>query len=150
MRAVVQRVSHSCVTVEGARTGETGCGLLVLVGVAKTDKATEASKLAQKVAFLRIFEDEQGKLNKSVGDIGGGVLVVSNFTLYGDCRRGRRPDFSAAAAFDDAYALYNEFVAELMKAGVENIQSGRFGADMQVELINDGPVTIMLDTDDLI
>jgi len=149
LKAVIQRVAHACVTVDGAQTGYIGSGLLVMLGVSKTDGCKQAQKIAKKVASLRIFDDEQGKLNKSVGEIGGGVLVISNFTLYADCRKGRRPDFSKAASFDTAFKRYNDFISALMAAGVENIQTGRFGADMKVELLNDGPVTVVIDSEEL-
>ena len=149
MKAVIQRVAHACVTVDGAKTGFIGSGLLVMLGVSKNDKYEQAQKLANKIASLRIFDDEQGKLNKSVGEIGGGVLVISNFTLYADCRKGRRPDFSKAASFEAAFIRYNDFISALMVAGVEDIQTGRFGADMKVELLNDGPVTIVIDSEEL-
>jgi D-aminoacyl-tRNA deacylase len=149
MRAVLQRALSARVTVEGACVGEIGAGLLILLGVSTQDGEAEAALLAAKIAGLRIFEDGAGKLNRSLIDIGGGVLVVSNFTLYGNCRRGRRPDFIKAAPYDRAKQLYEKFIALLREQGVERIETGRFGADMRVELVGDGPVTLILDTDEL-
>lgn len=140
MRAVVQRVRRARVSVGEAVTGEIGAGLLVLLGVAPTDGPAEVAWMADKVAGLRIFADAEGKMNLSVRDVGGGVLVVSQFTLYGDVARGRRPSFGAAARPELAEPLY-EAVADALGAA-----RGRFGADMQVELVNDGPVTLLLDS----
>jgi D-aminoacyl-tRNA deacylase len=145
MRALVQRVSEARVTVEGRVVGEIGAGLLVLLGVAHTDTAAQAAWLAGKVAGLRIFEDADGKMNGSVADVSGGVLAVSQFTLYGDCRKGRRPSFDAAARPDQARALYDGFVTELRALGVP-VATGVFQAHMQVALVNDGPVTIMIES----
>ena len=149
MRAVLQRVASARVTVDGEAVGETGPGLLILLGVSKVDGETEAGLLARKAAALRIFEDGAGKLNRSLLDTHGGALVVSNFTLYADCRHGRRPDFLRAASYECAQALYESFCAALTKEGVAQLARGRFGSDMQVSLQNDGPVTIILDTDEL-
>lgn len=148
MKAVFQRVSHASVTVDGEVVGAVAAGVLLLVGVQQEDTAAEAAVLAQKVANLRIFRDESGKMNRSVLDIGGGVLAVSQFTLCADTRHGRRPDFFAAARPETALPLFETVVSELKKAGVAEVQTGVFGADMQVELLNDGPVTILLDTEE--
>ena len=145
MRAVVQRVSRAKVTVDDAVTGEIGRGLLVLLGVAKDDSESDADYLAEKICGLRIFEDENGKMNLAVGEIGGAVLVVSQFTLYGDVRRGKRPSFDAAALPDDARRLYEYFVGRVRATSLR-CETGQFQAMMQVELVNDGPVTILLDS----
>lgn len=145
MRAVVQRVTRASVTVEGELTGQIGCGLLVLLGVAENDAESDAAYLAEKIAGLRIFEDNAGKMNLSVLDIGGAVLAVSQFTLYGDVRRGKRPSFDAAARPERARELYEYFVARVRAAGLR-CETGRFQAMMDVELINAGPVTILLDS----
>ena len=146
MRAVVQRVSHAQVTVEGRVTGRIDAGLMILLGVGRQDTNEVATSMAEKVANLRIFEDEQGKMNKSLLEVKGGVLVVSQFTLYGDARGQRRPSFMAAAPPDKAFALYEEFNAALRKLGV-TVATGVFQAMMSVELVNQGPVTILLDSD---
>jgi D-aminoacyl-tRNA deacylase len=146
MRAVVQRVRRCRVVVDGSVAGEIGAGLLVLLGVAKTDNETAADYLVEKVLGLRIFEDEQEKMNLSVRDAGGAVLVVSQFTLYGDVRRGKRPSFDAAARPEEAKRLYEYFVSKVRSAGVR-CETGRFQAMMDVELVNQGPVTILLDSD---
>jgi D-aminoacyl-tRNA deacylase len=145
MRAVVQRVSRAQVTVDGEVTGKIGQGLLVLLGVAREDTEAAADYLADKIAGLRIFEDGDGKMNLDVAAIGGGVLVVSQFTLYGDLRRGKRPSFDAAAPPDRARQLYEYFVERIRAAGLP-CETGRFQEMMQVELVNDGPVTILLDS----
>jgi D-tyrosyl-tRNA(Tyr) deacylase len=145
MRAVVQRVAEAAVTVEGRRVGAIGPGLLVLLGVGREDKEEDADALAEKVVHLRIFEDEQGQMNRSVLDTGGSVLVVSQFTLYGDARRGRRPGFSAAAPPEEANRLYRHFVGKVAASGVE-VAEGVFRAMMDVSLVNRGPVTILLDS----
>jgi len=145
MRAVVQRVSRARVTVAGEITGEIGRGLLVLLGVGNTDTETDADYLAEKVVGLRIFEDDAGKMNRSVGEVGGTVLAVSQFTLYGDARRGRRPSFDAAARPEQARALYEYFVEKIRGAGLR-CETGRFQEMMEVELVNEGPVTILLDS----
>jgi D-tyrosyl-tRNA(Tyr) deacylase len=144
MRLVLQRVSSARVLVDGAVAAEIGRGLLVLVGVTHGDTEEQARHLAGKVAGLRVFEDDQGKMNRSVADVGGSVLVVSQFTLYGDCRSGRRPSFDAAAPADQARALYGRFAAEIAALGVP-FATGVFQAHMQVELVNDGPVTLILE-----
>ena len=146
MRAVVQRVSRARVTVAGETTGEIGRGLLVLLGVSKTDTGSTADYLAEKVAGLRIFEDAEGKMNLDVQQSGGAVLVVSQFTLYGDVRKGKRPSFDDAARPEEARRLYEHFVANLRGFGL-NVETGRFQEMMQVELVNDGPVTILLDSE---
>ncbi len=148
MRAVIQRVSRAQVAVDGEVTGEIGCGLLVLLGVAQADTETDAGYLAEKIAGLRIFEDENGKMNLSVADIRGAVLVVSQFTLYGDVRRGKRPSFDGAAAPQQARALYEYFLERVRAAGLP-CETGRFQENMQVEMVNDGPVTILLDSSKL-
>jgi len=145
MRAVVQRVSSARVTVNGEITGQIGLGLLVLLGVGREDTEADASYLAEKIAGLRVFEDDQGKMNSSVQDVGGGVLAVSQFTLYGDARRGRRPSFDDAAPPDKARQLY-EFFVEQIRAASLRCETGRFHEMMKVELVNEGPVTILLDS----
>ena len=145
MRAVVQRVSRAKVTVNGEITGQIARGLLVLLGVGQTDTEADADYLAEKIAGLRIFEDEAGRMNLSVADVQGAVLAVSQFTLYGDVRRGKRPSFDAAARPERARELYEYFVARIRAAGLP-CETGRFQEMMQVELVNDGPVTILLDS----
>ena len=145
MRVVVQRVSRAKVSVNGVSAGEIGRGLLVLLGVCQTDTKSDAAYLAEKIAGLRIFEDEKGKMNLAIAEIGGGVLVVSQFTLYGDVRRGKRPSFDAAAPPEKARELYEYFVERIRASGLP-CQTGRFQEMMQVELVNDGPVTILLDS----
>jgi D-tyrosyl-tRNA(Tyr) deacylase len=146
MRAVVQRVSRCRVTVAGEVVGEIGRGLLVLLGVGQNDTEAAADYLAEKVAGLRIFEDSAGKMNLAVGEAGGAVLVVSQFTLYGDVRRGKRPSFDAAAKPEQARHLYEYFVECIRAAGLR-CETGRFQEMMDVELVNDGPVTILLDSE---
>ena len=148
MRAVVQRVSEGRVTVEGALTGEIGPGLVILLGVGATDTAAEVELLARKVAELRIFSDAAGRFNHSALDIGAELLVVSQFTLFADCRRGRRPSFSSAARPEVAVSLYESFVTALRGMGLR-VATGQFQAMMVVDIRNDGPVTIWLDTDQL-
>ena len=145
MRAVVQRVASARVTVAGRVVGEIGRGLLVFVGVGQADDPSDVAYIAGKVRELRVFEDDTGKMNRSLADVGGSVLVVSQFTLYGDCRRGRRPSFDAAAAPDEARALYDDVARSLRGAGLA-VQTGEFQALMQVELVNDGPVTLLLES----
>lgn len=145
MRAVVQRVVRGAVQVEGRLINETGHGLVVLLGVGRGDTADDAGYLAHKIAHLRLFEDEEGKMNLSVMETGGCVLAVSQFTLYGDCRKGRRPGFSEASPPDEARDLYHIFVDELEKLGLK-VATGCFREHMTVEIINDGPVTLLLDS----
>jgi D-aminoacyl-tRNA deacylase len=146
MRAVVQRVSRCRVTVGGNVVGEIGAGLLILLGVSKPDNETAADYLVEKIIGLRIFEDADGKMNLSVQDSGGSVLVVSQFTLYGDVRRGRRPSFDDAARPEEAKRLYEYFVDKVRAAGLR-CETGQFQAMMEVELVNSGPVTIMVDSE---
>ena len=144
MRAVIQRVSRAAVRVEGAAVAEIGAGLLVLLGVAAEDTETDAGRLAAKVARLRVFADEAGRFDRAVVDVGGAVLVVSQFTLLADTAKGNRPSFTAAAPPDDAERLYERFSGALRQLGL-TVEQGVFGAKMEVELVNDGPVTIVLD-----
>lgn len=148
MRAVVQRVSRASVEVDGAVVGSVGRGILILLAVGHEDTAATAEKLATKIAALRIFEDDQGKMNRSLVEIGGAVLCISQFTLLADVRRGNRPSFSAAAPPAHASSLYDSFCAQLRKTGLA-CETGVFGADMQVSLVNDGPVTLVIDSGDL-
>jgi D-aminoacyl-tRNA deacylase len=145
MRAVVQRVSRAKVVVNGEITGQIGLGLLVLLGIGLEDAEADAAYLAEKVCGLRIFEDNQGKMNRSTQEAGGGVLAVSQFTLYGDVRRGKRPSFDAAAPPEQARGLYEFFVERIRESGLR-CETGRFQETMQVELVNEGPVTILLDS----
>jgi len=145
MRAVVQRVSRAKVAVNTEVSGEIARGLLVLLGVAQTDTQSDADYLADKIAGLRIFEDNEGKMNRAAAEVGGEVLVVSQFTLYGDVRRGKRPSFDAAAPPQKARELYDYFVQRIRAAGLP-CRTGRFQETMRVELVNDGPVTILLDS----
>ncbi|NLY43167.1 MAG: D-tyrosyl-tRNA(Tyr) deacylase [Clostridiaceae bacterium] len=147
MRAVVQRVTQSKVTVDGKITGKIGAGLMVLLGVAPQDTSGDVDYMAEKILNLRIFQDEEGKMNKSLLDIDGELLVVSQFTLYGDCRKGRRPSFTNAAPPDHANKLYEEFIEKCKSMGVKNVQSGVFGAHMHVSIENDGPVTLLIDSE---
>jgi D-tyrosyl-tRNA(Tyr) deacylase len=146
MRVVVQRVSRARVSVDGRTTGEIAAGLMILLAVGKEDSSAVASSMAEKVANLRIFEDDNGKMNRSLLDVNGAALVVSQFTLYGDARGQRRPSFIAAAAPDKASALYEEFNAALRDLGL-TVATGIFQAMMSVELVNEGPVTILLDSE---
>ena len=145
MRAIIQRVSKASVTVEGQVIGKIGRGLLVLLGIGKGDEQNEATLLAEKITNMRIFPDQEGRFNRSVLDINGEVLVVSQFTLYADTRRGRRPSFSEAAAPEQAAPLVDAFVEALLERGLA-VASGVFGAHMYVDLQNDGPVTVILDS----
>lgn len=148
MRAVIQRVKHSSVTVDGKILGEIGNGLLVLLGVTHTDTEKEVNWMASKVKDLRIFEDAEGKMNLGLEDIKGELLVISQFTLYGNCIKGRRPGFTEAAKPDLAEPLYEKFLEKCRSFGIKT-ESGEFGADMKVELLNDGPVTMIIDTKDI-
>lgn len=149
MRVVLQRVKQAEVKVDQEVVGAIGHGLLLLVGFTEGDGEREIGHLAEKVVHLRIFEDENGKMNLSLLDVGGAILSVSQFTLYGDCRKGRRPNFMAAARPDEAKALYDRWNEKLRELGV-TVETGRFGAMMEVSLINDGPVTLMLDSAELV
>lgn len=148
MRALIQRVKRARVTVDGEVTGDIGPGLLLLLGAGEGDTAKERDYILEKTLNLRIFADEAGKMNLSLLDTGGALLVVSQFTLYADTRRGRRPSFTRAMAPDQAEAMYEDFVTRARARGVQ-VETGRFAAMMDVELVNDGPVTIMLDSADL-
>ncbi len=147
MKAVIQRVTFSNVKVDGETIGEIEKGFMILLGVAEGDGRNEADFLAKKIANMRIFEDENGKMNLSILQTGGACLVISQFTLCADCKKGNRPSFVGAAKPDEAESLYEYFMEKLKNNGVEKIESGSFGADMKVTLLNDGPVTIILDTD---
>jgi D-tyrosyl-tRNA(Tyr) deacylase len=149
MRAVIQRVRRGQVTVEGQAVGEIGPGFVILLGIGHSDGPVEADRLAAKIANLRIFADDEGRTNLSLLDVGGEALVISQFTLYADCRKGRRPSFVRAARPDVAAPLVETFAGELRRAGVGRVETGEFGAMMLVEIENDGPFTIVLDTDDL-
>lgn len=145
MRAVVQRVARARVLIDGEVAGQVERGLLVLLGITHTDTVDQAKWLADKIVGLRIFEDDQGKMNRDVAEVGGSVLIVSQFTLYGDCRKGRRPSFIDAAPPPVAIPLYEEFINAVKAQGIP-VATGRFGAMMQVELVNDGPVTLIVDS----
>ena len=145
MKLVIQRVKQASVTVDGERISEIGQGLLVLAGVSHNDTPFDARHLAYKTANLRIFQDDDDKMNRSVEDVGGKVLAVSQFTLYGDCAKGNRPSYIAAARPKQGEAIFNEYVLALEKLGLP-AKTGRFGADMKVELLNDGPVTLILES----
>jgi len=149
MRAVIQRVREGRVSVEGQTIGEIGQGLVILLGAGHDDGQVQADKLADKIANLRIFSDAEGKTNLSTLDVGGDALVISQFTLYADCRKGRRPSFVHAAHPDAAEPLVDYFADRLRQAGIRRVETGEFGAMMLVEIHNDGPFTIFLDTDDL-
>jgi len=145
MKLVVQRVKQASVTVDGKRISEIGSGLLVLVGVSHSDTPFDARHLARKTAKLRIFQDDEGKMNRSVEEVGGAVLAVSQFTLYGDCTKGNRPSYITAARPEQGEARFNEYVQELDRLGFPP-KTGIFGADMKVDLLNDGPVTLILES----
>jgi len=147
MRALLQRVTQASVVVEGSVVGKIGAGLLILLGVSKPDTTVDAGFLVDKVVNLRIFPDAGGKMNRSLLDTGGSLLVVSQFTLYGDCRKGRRPGFDAAAPAEQARALYESFVEIARRSGLR-VETGVFQAHMEVALVNDGPVTLMLETNE--
>ena len=148
MRACIQRVTEARVTVNGAMTGQINRGLVVLLGVGHSDTQTEVNWLAEKIVGLRVFEDDAGKMNRSLPEVGGAMLVVSQFTLYGDARRGRRPSFTDAAPPELAEQLYHEFVEKVRAASVE-VAVGKFREHMLVSLVNDGPVTLWIDTADI-
>lgn len=146
MRFVIQRVTEASVTIDGEISGKIGKGYLVLIGVADTDTKEIADKMIRKMIGLRIFEDEQGKTNLSLADVDGGLLLVSQFTLYANCKRGNRPSFIEAGKPDMANEMY-EYIIEKCRESVDEVQTGEFGADMKVQLLNDGPFTILLDSD---
>ncbi len=148
MRLLLQRVTEASVTIQGERISAIGPGLLVLVGIGPQDGEAQVQYLAQKAVSLRIFSDEEGKMNRSLLESGGQMLAVSQFTLYGNCKKGRRPSFVGAAAPEQANRLYEAFLSQVERLGVP-VQAGRFGAEMQVALVNDGPVTLWLDSDEL-
>lgn len=148
MRFVIQRVTEASVTIDGEISGKIGKGYLVLIGVADTDTKEIADKMIRKMIGLRIFEDEQGKTNLSLADVDGGLLLVSQFTLYANCKRGNRPSFIEAGKPDMANEMY-EYIIEKCRESVDEVQTGEFGADMKVQLLNDGPFTILLDSDKL-
>ena len=148
MRFVIQRVTEASVTIDGEISGKIGKGYLVLIGVADTDTKEIADKMIRKMIGLRIFEDEQGKTNLSLADVDGGLLLVSQFTLYANCKRGNRPSFIEAGKPDIANEMY-EYIIEKCRESVDEVQTGEFGADMKVQLLNDGPFTILLDSDQL-
>lgn len=148
MRAVLQRVKSAQVSIDGAVTGKIGNGILLLLGVSAQDGPKEADFLAEKAVNLRIFEDAEGKMNLSLLDTGGEMLIVSQFTLYGDCRKGRRPSFTGAARPETAVPLYERFIANIQASGIP-VKTGTFGAEMLVALENDGPVTLLLDTEEI-
>ena len=148
MRVVLQRVKHASVHVDGRETGSIGQGFLILLGVSDEDDETIADKMADKICRLRIFEDENGKTNRSLQDVDGEILVVSQFTLYADCRKGNRPSFTNAARPETAIPLYEAFIARCRESGLP-VETGEFGADMKVDLLNDGPVTLWMDTKDM-
>ena len=145
MRAVVQRVSRANVVIAADTVGDIGSGLVVLLGITHTDTPSQAQWLAEKVAGLRIFNDAEGKMNHDLVDVGGAMLIVSQFTLYGDCRKGKRPSFIDAAPPSIAIPLYETFINSVKALGI-SVAEGRFGADMKVELVNDGPVTLIVDS----
>ncbi len=147
MRAVIQRVTESSVSVDGNVVGACQKGYMILVGVVKGDTPAEAELLARKTASLRVFEDENGKMNKSVLDINGEILAISQFTLCADCKKGNRPSFTDSEEPENAKYLYELYCSELLKNGVRRVEKGIFAADMKVSLVNDGPVTILFDTD---
>lgn len=149
MKAVIQRVKHASVTIDGVQVSAVNMGYLILLGVEQGDTKADADKLVKKIPVLRIFEDENEKMNLSCLDVDGEILVVSQFTLCADCSHGRRPSFTKSAPPAEAEMLYEYFVEELNKAGVKKVETGRFGVDMKVDLLNDGPVTIILDSKDL-
>ena len=148
MRAVLTKVKHASVTIDGELKGKIGRGFLILLGVAPDDTEEKCRKMADKLCSLRIFDDENDKINLSLDDVGGELLIISQFTLYGNCRKGRRPDFLAAARPEVAIPLYEKFVALCREKGFHT-ETGEFGADMLVQSVNDGPLTLIVDTDQL-
>jgi D-tyrosyl-tRNA(Tyr) deacylase len=148
MRAVVTKVQHASVTIDGNVRGRIGQGFLVLLGITHDDTEAQARKLADKICSLRIFEDESGKMNRGLDEVSGELLIISQFTLYGNCRRGRRPEFLAAARPETAIPLYEKFIALCREKGFRT-ETGEFGAYMQVDSLNDGPLTLIVDTDQL-
>ena len=148
MRAVLTKVKHASVTIDGELKGKIGRGFLILLGVAPDDTEEKCRKMADKLCSLRIFDDENDKINLSLDDVGGELLIVSQFTLYGDCRKGNRPSFTGAARPETAIPLYEAFIARCRESGLP-VETGEFGADMKVELLNDGPVTLWMDTKDM-
>ncbi len=146
MKAVLQRVINSSVSIDGKVHGSVDKGFMILLGVVKDDTKEDADKLIKKIPYLRVFEDENGKMNLSCLDVGGEILVISQFTLCADCSHGRRPSFTNSAPPNEAESLYEYFADELKKTGISKVETGVFGADMKVSLINDGPVTIVLDS----
>ncbi len=149
MKAVIQRVANAAVEVDGVTVGKCGKGFMILLGVMQGDSEADADKLVNKTVNLRIFEDEHGKMNLSALDVGTEMLVVSQFTLCADCTHGRRPSFTPAATPKEANGLYEYFTSRLKEAGISRVENGVFGADMQVSLVNDGPVTIILNSEEL-
>lgn len=149
MKTVIQRVKYSSVVIDGKEVSQTGVRFLILLGVEQGDTMADADKLVKKIPVLRVFEDDNGKMNLSCLDIGGEIMVVSQFTLCADCSHGRRPSFTASAPPDLANELYEYFVSQLKNSGVKRVETGVFGADMKVSLNNDGPVTIILESKDL-
>ena len=147
MRLVYQRVKRASVTADGVPTGDIGVGALLLLGVGQEDTEEDGAWLADKAIALRVFEDENGRMNHSLRDIDGELLVVSNFTLYGDCRKGRRPDFTSAGAPAEAKRLYDRFLEQLRERGVRRVEAGVFGADMAIDMTADGPVTLVIDSE---
>lgn len=148
MRAVVQRVTHASVTIDGQVHGKIDNGLMILLGIREGDTEAEVDYLADKCMGQRIFSDENDKMNLSVRDVGGSLLIISQFTLYGDCKKGNRPSFTRAARPEAAIPLYERFIARCRDSGIK-VETGEFGADMKVELLNDGPVTIVMDTEEM-
>lgn len=146
MRALIQRVAHASVTISGVVSGQIDSGLLILLGIEEADDVTDIDWLCGKISRLRIFSDDEGKMNRSVTDVAGGLLVVSQFTLFASTKKGNRPSFVRSAKPDVAVPLYEQFVASLAKTAERAVETGEFGADMQVELLNDGPVTIWMDS----
>lgn len=149
MKAVLQRVINSSVSIDGKVHGSVDKGFMIILGVVKDDTKEDADKLIKKIPYLRVFEDENGKMNLSCLDVGGEILVISQFTLCADCSHGRRPSFTNSAPPNEAESLYEYFADELKKTGISKVETGVFGADMKVSLINDGPVTIVLDSKEL-